>query len=118
MQNIAEEIISNPLAFLHFMQDNKYPVIHDSNLFFRDIEFAIAKWITAKTGKTVEYFGSVEKMAREACAGMERAGILKSVSRNAYLLNAKEFIIQRPVKEEPKPASLQPTAATAAEAAA
>src|SRR5208283_295044 len=96
MQNIVQEIISSPRAFLQFMKDNRYPVIHDSNLFFRDIEFALAKWITAKTGKPVEYFGSVETMARDVCAGIEREGVLKKVSPNAYLVNAKEFMLTRP----------------------
>ena len=110
MQNIVQEIVSNPSAFLRFMRENRYPVLHESNLFFRDIEFALAKWITAKTGKSVEYFGSIEKFALDLCKGFEQAGILKKVSRNAYLLNASEFIKPRPEPAE-KPAAEQPAPA-------
>ena len=63
-----------------------------------------------KTGRSVEYFGSVEHMAQDLCAGMERAGVLKKVSRNAYLVQAQEFMLPRP---EPavKPAAAPPAAA-------
>ncbi|MGH8337774.1 MAG: hypothetical protein ACRETL_13350 [Gammaproteobacteria bacterium] len=110
MQNIAQEIVSNPITFLRFMKENRYTVVHQSNLFFRDIEFALAKWITSKTGKKVEYFGSTEKITKEICAGMERAGILKKVSGNAYLVNCEEFMLPRP---EPEPAKPAPAAVAA-----
>ncbi|HZV12096.1 MAG TPA: hypothetical protein VFA55_02700 [Candidatus Kapabacteria bacterium] len=111
MQNIVQDVVSNPVAFFRFMQQNRYTVVHQSNLFFRDIEFALAKWITSKTGKKVEYFGSTEKLAQEVCAGLERTGMLKKVGGTAYILNCEEFMLPRP---EPAPAKPAPAVAPAA----
>jgi len=114
MQNIVQDVVSNPVAFFRFMQENRYTVVHQSNLFFRDIEFALAKWITSKTGKKVEYFSSTEKLAQDVCAELERAGILKKVGGTAYILNCEEFMLPRP---EPAPAPAKPAPAATPEPA-
>lgn len=112
MQPIINEIISNPVAFLRFMKDNRYEVVHQSNLFYRDIEFAAVKYVEQKTGKKISYFGAMEKAADEICAAFDRAGILKKVSAQAYVVNCEEFMLPRPeVKAAPAPAAAAAPAA-------
>jgi hypothetical protein len=111
MYNPTSDILSNPHGFLQFMQDNRYPVVHQSNLFFRDIEFAIAKFIEARSSEKVKYNAPVEKLAIGICDGLVKAGALKALSGNSYLVNDEAFMLPRP---EPPPAKPVPAAAPAA----
>ncbi len=110
MTTIASDILSNPKAFLQFMKDNRYTIVHQSNVFYRDIQFAIAKYIEAKTGQKVKYFATIEGTTNEVCEGMIKAGVLRRLTKNTFVVDAPEFMLPRP---EPAPAPAKPAAVTA-----
>lgn len=113
MQTYIAEINRDPVAFLRFMSAEGYPVVHESNIFFRDIEFALVKFVESKSGKKIGYFAKAEKAAQEICAAFERTGILKRVSAQAFVVNCKDFMLARP---EPAPAKPAVAASAVAEA--
>ena len=47
----AQELIQNPELILDFMKSKGYPVFHKSNIFRRDIEYAIRDYSRTKTRK-------------------------------------------------------------------
>ena len=78
------ELLSDQSIFFNFMKE-KYNVFHNSNIFFRDIQYAIKSFLEKKD-KKVKY-SQAEKIAQEFIKQMENDGKLKKMSNNAWKVN-------------------------------
>jgi hypothetical protein len=72
--------------FLKFMRE-KYPIFYNSNIFFRDIHFAITSFFTLKE-KPINY-GRAEQLTYNFIKQLEETGELQKVSNNAWRVNFK-----------------------------
>lgn len=111
-----QDIIRNsPQDILRFLRD-RMPVIHASNVFFRDIQYGIRAFAQAN-GERVDYAAG-EAFAREFAEVMERKGIFTRIDRQTWVLRHEEY---RTPRREPaaKPAApARPAAAAPAAPAA
>lgn len=78
------ELSSNKTMFFNFMKE-KYRVYNNSNIFFRDIQYAIKSYFEKKN-KPVKY-SDAEKIAKDFIQKMENEGQLKKMSNNAWKVN-------------------------------
>ena len=78
------ELLSNQAIFFNFMKE-KYRVFNNSNIFFRDIQYAIKSYFEKKN-KPVKY-SEAEKIAKDFIQKMENEGQLKKMSNNAWKVN-------------------------------
>jgi len=87
------ELSSNKTIFFNFMRE-KYNVYQNSNIFFRDIQYAIKSFFEKKN-KKIKY-SQAEKIAQEFIKQMENDGQLKKMSNNAWKVNFsfKKSVIQ------------------------
>ncbi|PKL83832.1 MAG: hypothetical protein CVV24_02885 [Ignavibacteriae bacterium HGW-Ignavibacteriae-3] len=83
MENL-KELISNQTIFFSFMKE-KYYVFYNSNIFFRDIQYAIKSYLEKKN-KKVKY-SEAEKIAEGFIAHMEKDNQLIKMSENAWKVN-------------------------------
>lgn len=92
-------IISNYNDFLYFYKQN-YPVsiYHNSNLFHRDIQSVLTKYIQKKENYTLPV-GKSEKLAMDIESELEKKGILKKVSEGSWVLNYPDFTKPKVVKK-------------------
>ncbi|MBA4406298.1 hypothetical protein C0389_03390 [bacterium] len=78
------ELSLNKTIFFNFMKE-KYNVYHNSNIFFRDIQYAVKSFLEKKN-KKIKY-SEAEKIAQEFIKQMENDGQLKKMSNNAWKVN-------------------------------
>lgn len=83
MENL-NELLSNQSIFFSYMKE-RYNVYYNSNIFFRDIQYAIKSFLEKKN-KKIKY-SEAEKIANEFIAKMENDGQLKKMSSNAWKVN-------------------------------
>ena len=88
------ELTANRTIFFSFMKE-KYNVFYNSNIFFRDIQYAIKSYFEKKN-KKINY-SDAEKIAREFIVKMENDKQLIKMSNNAWKVN---FSFDSGVKEE------------------
>ncbi len=81
--------------FLQFLKA-KYPMFHNSNFFFRDLQFGIVKYLENKGTKI--RFDDAEVLANKVGKFLEDNGIFIKVNKNAWKLNYPEFVIPVSVK--------------------
>jgi hypothetical protein len=82
--DLLQNLISNKNLFFSFMKE-KYPVYKESNIFFRDLQYAIRNYYMKK-GKTINY-QKAEKIAAEFIEKLVNEGDLKKISNNAWKVN-------------------------------
>ena len=92
----AESILANQSEFLKYLK-SKFPMIHMSNVFFRDFHYGVMSYLAQKGIKRKYY--DAEKIAREAGAGLEQKGIFKKIDHQSWLLNYPEFALPRTEKK-------------------
>ncbi len=78
------ELLTNQIMFFNFMKE-KYRVFNNSNIFFRDIQYAIKSFLEKKE-KKIKY-AEAEKLAQEFTQKMETEGHLIKMSNNAWKVN-------------------------------
>lgn len=88
------------------MQTLRMGVFHNSNLFFRDIQYAISEYCRVHEGKLPRY-AEAEKLAKEVVAAFESAKIFDRIGEQAFRLDFPAFELPRP--------EVAPKAAPAAE---
>ena len=126
MRSSAIHIVkSEPKRFLDFLRQNRYEVYHRSNLFFRDIQYGLWRFLQENQSKVP--YADMERLAKEVVDDWERKGMLKRINRQSFELNMPEYLTTVPAAEAapagtepPKgkpapasgPAATQPPAAT------
>jgi hypothetical protein len=91
-----KELTVNRTIFFSFMKE-KYRVFNNSNIFFRDIQYAIKSYFEKKN-KRMKY-SEAEKIANEFIAQMENDKQLIKISNNAWKVN---FSFEKNVTEKEK----------------
>jgi len=82
--DLLQDLISNKKLFFSFMKE-KYPVYKESNIFFRDLQYAIINYYMKK-GKIIKY-QNAEKLALKFIEKLVNEGELKNISNNAWKVN-------------------------------
>ncbi len=82
--NYLNELSSNKTIFFNFMKE-RYNVYQNSNIFFRDIQYAIKSFLEKKN-KKIKY-SEAETIAKEFIKQMENDNQLKKMSNNAWKVN-------------------------------
>ncbi|MBI1938579.1 MAG: hypothetical protein HYS25_10700 [Ignavibacteriales bacterium] len=91
--NYVDELISQKEIFIKFMKE-KYPVFNNSNIFFRDLQYAIKSFFEKKDKKLS--YSVTEKTALDFIDHLEKSKELVRISNNSWKLN---FSFAAAVKE-------------------
>jgi hypothetical protein len=90
---------TEPRRFLDFLRKNRYAVYHRSNLFFRDFQYGL--WRYLKENRTKISYAEMEKVAREVIDAWERQGTIRRIDHQSFELNMPEYVMVWPAKEAP-----------------
>jgi hypothetical protein len=99
--------------FLLFLKE-KFSLIHNSNFFFRDLDYGMMAFLRSK-GKKINHADS-EKMALAMAERLVGEGIFKKIDHQSWCLNYPRFALPR--QEKPAPAQAPAKAPAAPVAAA
>ena len=83
-------ILEAKSEFLKYLR-SKFPIYHQSNIFFRDIHYGVLSYLQ-EHGMRSDYL-SAEKVAADVVAGFEREGILKKINPRTWLLIYPDFAL-------------------------
>ncbi|HET9136662.1 MAG TPA: hypothetical protein VFO76_08490 [Candidatus Kapabacteria bacterium] len=86
----SDIFIEYPYELLSFMREQHRPVFHNSNIFLRDVQFAIQDYFEDRNGKTIRN-DQAEKLASEVARAYEQQGIFQRVNPQGYVLNFPEL---------------------------
>jgi hypothetical protein len=92
----TEIITANTAEFLRFLKE-RFTLIHQSNFFFRDLQYGAIAYFESK-GKKLKYLVA-ETVAHEVAAEFERKGIFKQIDRQTWLVQYPEFTLPRVEKK-------------------
>jgi len=92
MTDAVPLIVENQKDFLKYLK-TRIPLYHLSNVFFRDLHYAVMNYLMAYRRKLKYYDG--EEVTRDVVAEFEKAGILKKVDSQTWLLVYPEFQLPR-----------------------
>lgn len=84
-------LVDDPDVLLGYMRQMHRPIFHNSNIFFRDIQFAIKDYYEDTVGKTIRP-EDAQRIAKDVTRSYERQGVLRQVTANGYLLNYPELV--------------------------
>jgi hypothetical protein len=88
------ELIENDYkVFLQFLKA-KYPIFHNSNFFFRELQFGAVKYLEKKGIKISN--GQGEKLAKDVGTFLEKQGIFERIDNQSWRINYKEFVTTVP----------------------
>lgn len=88
----SQYIIGNQVEFLNFMR-GRTPLIHLSNIFFRDLHFAVMEFLKRKNvsvGQT-----EAETVAREVALHFEKRNILKKLNMQTWTLLYPDYSLKK-----------------------
>ena len=86
----AEKLFRNPETLLGFMRRTRKPVFHNSNIFFRDVQYAIRDYFDSVEANPIS-IPQAEKLANDVIDLYVQVGLLRKVGNQAYVLDAPEF---------------------------
>ncbi|NLT52515.1 MAG: hypothetical protein GXX85_16560 [Ignavibacteria bacterium] len=78
---LFNDLISNKVLFFNFMKE-KYPFYKDSNIFFRDLQFAIKSFFEKK--EIIISSITSQKLAENLIFSLENKQEIKRISNNAW----------------------------------
>ncbi len=88
----SQYIIGNQVEFMNFMR-TRAQLIHLSNVFFRDLHFAVMEFLKKKNvsvGQT-----EAETVAREIAVHFEKRNIFKKMNMQTWMLNYPDYAIKK-----------------------
>lgn len=88
MDQLISLFENNQKEFLTFLK-SKYHLYHLSNVFFRDIHYGVMAYLEYKGMK--QRYSVAEEIARKVIESLEAKGILRRISKTAWMLNYPEF---------------------------
>jgi hypothetical protein len=87
----ADILIDYPEELLSYMRNTRKGIFHNSNVFFRDLQFAIQDYFEDQEGETISMVES-EQIAKEVARSYESLGVFKKVNPQGYVLQYPDFI--------------------------
>ncbi len=75
-----------------FMRANDFPVYHASNIFYRDLQYAIRDYVRVHEGKDVGTRES-DALAKAFVKDLEAKGVMKPFSHNTWILDDAEYLL-------------------------
>lgn len=84
----APEVLEHRTEVLAFLK-SRFPLYHQSNVFFRDIQYGIQLFLERKGIKAT--YPESERIAHEFASTLEREGVLIAIDRQSWALNYPEF---------------------------
>ena len=87
---LVEKHFGNPEVLLSFMKKTRKPVFHKSNIFFRDVQYALRDYFDRVENVTITT-PEAERMAHEVVELYIERGLLREVGNQSYLLDMPEF---------------------------
>jgi hypothetical protein len=81
-------LAENKLSFFEFLKA-KYPVFHNSNIFFRDLQYGIQRYFEKKEIKIT--YKEAEDIAGEFIKQLEKESVFTKVNNIGWRLNFPEF---------------------------
>ena len=80
-------------VFLGFLKA-KFPLFHNSNFFFRDLQYGAEKFLEKKGIKI--RMGQAEKLAKDLASYLEGKGIFIKINNFCWRLNYPEYLTTTP----------------------
>jgi hypothetical protein len=102
------EVLERRTEVLAFLK-SRFPLYHQSNVFFRDIQYGIQVFLERKGIRSG--YPESEQIARSFAAMLEREGVFVPIDRQSWALNYPEF---RTPKSKPAPPAAPKAAPPAA----
>jgi hypothetical protein len=96
------EVLERRTEVLAFLK-SRFPLYHQSNVFFRDIQYGIQVFLERKGIRSG--YPESEQIARSFAALLEHEGVFVPIDRQSWALNYPEF---RTPKTKPAPAAAAP----------
>jgi hypothetical protein len=87
----ADIFIDYPYELFSFMRETHKPIFHNSNVFLRDVQYAIQDYYEDRHGITIRN-DAAESLAKEVARAFEQKGIFRKVNPQGYLLNYPELL--------------------------
>ncbi len=87
----ADVFIDYPYELFSFMRETHKPVFHNSNVFLRDVQYAIQDYYEDRHGVTIRN-DAAEILAKEVAKAYEQKGIFRKVNPQGYLLIYPELL--------------------------
>ncbi|NUN68753.1 MAG: hypothetical protein HUU02_03480 [Bacteroidetes bacterium] len=88
----SQYIIGNQVEFLNFWR-TRAQLIHLSNVFFRDLHFAVMEFLKKK--KVRVGMTEAETVAREVALHFEKRNIFKKLNMQTWMLNYADYAIKK-----------------------
>jgi len=85
--NYIQDLVENKLIFFNFMKE-KYPVFFNSNIFFRDIQYAIKYYFKSKN-IDLKYH-EAEQICLEFINILINEGVLVKIDNKSFKVNFKQ----------------------------
>jgi hypothetical protein len=92
MTDAVSLIVEDQKNFLKYLK-SKFPLYHLSNVFFRDIHYGVMNYLMGYKRRLK--YSDAEEVTRGVIAEFEKAGILKKVDYQTWLLVYPEFQLPR-----------------------
>ena len=94
--NRFDQLTAEKEIFLKYMKE-KYKIFYNSNIFLRDIQYAIKSFFEKKDIKLT--YAEAESLMKELTSNMEKNGELTRLSSNTWKVN---FLMKEEKFEEPE----------------
>ncbi len=91
--NTLELIIQNKTEFLNYLK-SKFSLIHNSNIFLRDLHYGLMFYTQEKMKKKLKYFAG-EELAKDLASEFVKLGIFSAIDHQSWRLNYQEFALPR-----------------------
>lgn len=82
--NYLNDLYQNRLFFFTFMKEN-YPVFYKSNIFFRDLQYAIKRYYEKKN--VILTYAEAEKVANEFVKQLVNENLLIKIDNKSFKMN-------------------------------
>lgn len=87
----SDIFIEYPYELLSYLREIRTPAFHNSNIFLRDLQYAIQDYFEDKQGVTIRN-DRAESIALEVARSYEGSGIFKRVNPQGFVLNYPELL--------------------------
>ncbi len=106
-EHMSYQLIHNQTEVLQYLR-GCFPMYHNSNLFFRDIQYGVQK-LLKEHGEPVS-LAEAEQRAAEFCKALQQQRILIPIDDHTWTLNYPPFRTpeRKKAPEPPKPAAPKP----------